>query len=102
MFLKDRSPIFIQEAIENKFSPGYLLDHFKEFSLVKISGFDDLKVSYVFDAKGVHLLYSESSLYEILIRQEKMTFDEASDWFYYNIIDLSDLDGGPLFLEDLC
>ena len=73
-----------------------VLDRFADHEFVVIDGFNDCVVGVVEDVGGLHLLYSLSRMFDM---DREVVLSE--DYFYFNVMPLSSLEGGPVFLEDL-
>ena len=59
-----------------------ILNNYQDEEFIKIDGFDDAVIGMTTDLK---LVYSVGDIVDILIENEKMNFDEAIEFFDYNI-----------------
>jgi hypothetical protein len=79
-----------------------ILDRLSDHEFVRMDGFDAAVVNVAETSKGLHLLYSLSAIHSILINEHECeNYDDCAEWYYANMLDLSSLEGGPIFLEDI-
>lgn len=75
-----------------------------EFSgdCVKLNAeFESAIKGYGHSHKGLHAIYSLSEVYTVLEAQGMETEQDCHDWYYTNMICLSEMANGPVFLEDM-
>jgi len=63
-----------------------IVDSFPDHSIIKIDGFNDCIIGYVFQDDIVKLVYSQKKIINSL-KKDGMTSDEALEFFYHNISD---------------
>jgi len=60
-----------------------ILDNYPEEGFLKADGFDDAIIGI--DSKGDKLVYSVSKCLDILMKDNGMDFEDAYEYFYYNV-----------------
>jgi hypothetical protein len=74
----------------------------REEGVVRLDGLDDAIIGLAFRHVSVPspvLCYDQSKIVEILMVRDGMTFEEAQEFFEFNIACLWAGDGTPIFLE---
>jgi hypothetical protein len=79
-----------------------ILESLPDHNFIKIEDFDNAVIGVTETDKGMHLLYSLSSIYKILIDDHGcIDHGDCHDWYYHNMLNLSSMENGPVFLEDM-
>lgn len=79
-----------------------ILENLPDHEFVIIEGHDAAVIGVAEDSAGLHLLYSLSKVYAILIEDHRCeSHDDCSEWYYHNMMSLSNLENGPIFMEDM-
>lgn len=60
-----------------------ILDNYPDEGFLKADGFDDAIIGI--DSKGDKLVYSVSKCINILMKDNEMDFEDAYEYFYYNV-----------------
>lgn len=60
-----------------------ILDNYPDEGFLKADGFDDAIIGI--DSKEFRLVYSVSKCINILMKDNEMDFDDAYEYFYYNV-----------------
>jgi len=60
-----------------------ILDNYPDEGFLKADGFDDAIIGI--DSKGDKLVYSVSKCLDILMKDNEMDFEDAYEYFYYNV-----------------
>lgn len=60
-----------------------ILDNYPDEGFLKADGFDDAIIGI--DSKGYKLVYSVSKCLDILMKDNGMDFEDAYEYFYYNV-----------------
>ena len=63
--------------------------------------FDDAIVGIIHDFNRTAVCYSESKIIELLMSEDKMDYDEAVEYYQYNILGAWMGDWSPMYLETL-
>ena len=63
--------------------------------------FDDAIVGIIHDFNRTAVCYSESKIIELLMSEDKMDYDEALEYYQYNILGAWMGDWSPMYLETL-
>lgn len=78
-----------------------ILEQLPDSELILIDGHDNAVVGLVETADGLHLLYKVSVIFENLIKVHGFeSYQDCQEWYQFNMLDLSRLEYGPVFLED--
>jgi len=74
-----------------------IIDFYSEYQFLKADGFDDAIIGV--DKQSMRLIYSVEKCLEILIR-DGMTYDEALDYFHFNVSGPYIGDKTPIWCQD--
>jgi len=74
-----------------------IIDFYPELDFLIADGFDDAIIG-VYNEK---LVYSITKCLDILISRDKMTKDEAYEYFFFNVRDAYVGDKTPIWVDDL-
>ena len=82
--------VLIQELAENH-----------DCEVITIDGHDDAIVGTGFVAGVFHVFYNSEKIIKTLMKRDKMSQEDALEWFDFNIDPLGNLEGGPIFIDPL-
>lgn len=77
-----------------------ILERFDDHGFIKLDGHDAAVRGVVENNEGLHLMYSLQAIYDELIKNSDMDYDDAREFYDFNILPLSMMENGPVFLED--
>ena len=78
-----------------------ILDCYPDTEFIIIDGHDNAVVGVTETSNGLHLLYKLSTIYDNLLNVHGLeTHTDCQEWYQFNMLDLSYLDHGPIYLED--
>lgn len=75
---------------------GLIEENIDEDTIV-LDGFDDCIISIVESFEGNRLVYSRELIFKKLVEESDMTIEEASEFYYYNILGTHYGDKSPIF-----
>ena len=75
-----------------------ILDAFPEDGFLKADGFDEAVIGI--DTVGGRLVYSFSKCIDILMKEHKMDYEEAVEYFDYNVSGAYVGDQTPIWVND--
>jgi hypothetical protein len=75
-----------------------IIEQFDDLEFLKADGFDDAIIGVDSDSK--RLIYSQKKIIDILVSDD-MTFDDALEYYYYNIEGSYMGDKTPIFCMDI-
>lgn len=85
-----------------------ILERFPDHNFIKMDGYDNAIIGIAENNDGLHLLYSLQKVYKELSlnlknedEDEGDIIDSCHEWYSYNMLPLSTMENGPIFLEDL-
>lgn len=75
-----------------------ILEMYPDSTFLKADGFDDAIIG--FDSKTHVLVYSKTKCIEILEKDSGMEYEEAIEYFYFNVDGAYVGEQTPIFVED--
>jgi len=76
-------------------------EHYPELLVLDPEYFDKAIVGVVNRINTVAVCYSESKVIEILMNEDGMDYEEAVEYYHYNILGSWNGEHTPVFLEEL-
>lgn len=74
-----------------------LQEALERYTVPILDGLDDALVG--FDENNLRAVYSEDRIFNILVNRDNMTYEDAIDFFDFNIQDAVPGDQAPLFIK---
>ena len=78
-----------------------IAENYPDALLLDPEYFDDAIVGIIHDFNRTAVCYSESKIIELLMSEDKMDYDEAVEYYQYNILGAWMGDWSPMYLETL-
>lgn len=75
-----------------------ILSHYPDEGFLKADGFDEAIIGI--DSKNYNLVYSVNKCIHIIMRNSEMDFEEAYEYFYYNVESAYMGEGTPIWVID--
>jgi hypothetical protein len=78
-----------------------IFNKFPDFLFIKLDGLDAAITGHCLSGGDQVLVYSLGSILQILVDRDGMDFDEALEFYYFNIEPLGMMKRGPYFFDDI-
>jgi hypothetical protein len=75
-----------------------ILEKYPDETFLIADGFDDAVIGV--DENSMRLVYSTERCIDILVREHRMDYMDASDYFYYNVSGAYVGEQTPIFIDD--
>lgn len=73
----------------------------QETEVMLLADLDEALLGTTGEGEDLRACYSEQKCYELLMRDHGMDRDGALEYFEYNILPLSEGQGGPAFIDNM-
>jgi len=74
-----------------------ILDAYPDIEFLSADGFDDAIIGVSNDFK---LVYSSTKCFEILMKSQNLTYDDAQEYYYFNVEGAYMGENTPIFVDD--
>lgn len=79
-----------------------IIEFYPDEELLSATGFEDCVIGVAYDktVSTNRLVYSRSKCIDLLVERDGMTFEEAEEFFDFNVVDAYVGNKTPLFVDD--
>jgi len=75
-----------------------ILEKYPDYTFLKADGFDEAVIGV--EERSMRLVYSTEKCIDILVKEERMEYEDALDYFYYNVSGSYVGEQTPIFIDD--